>query len=72
MVIKAKRTTGGSSNGGDPLSLSLDFIEGLSSTGIVLTPIKPTDTMVRRGASAASITPEQAKIVYFAMIALSD
>jgi hypothetical protein len=56
----------------DPLSMSLDFIEELSKTGIVLAPVEPTELMVKRGSSIGNVTPEQAKTVYFAMIAMSN
>jgi hypothetical protein len=72
MSTSTKRSTGGFLPASDPLSLSLDFIEELSKTGIVLSPVEPTDLMVSRGASAGNISPEQAKAVYFAMIALSN
>ncbi len=72
MTINTKRSTDDFLPAGDPLSLSLDFIEKLSKTGIVLTPVEPTELMVNRGASAGDITPEQAKAVYFAMIALGN
>jgi hypothetical protein len=54
----------------DPLSKSLGIIEELSKSGIVLSPIKPTELMAKRGACTAGVTPEQARAVYFAMIAL--
>ncbi|MBL6933624.1 MAG: hypothetical protein ISR45_11800 [Rhodospirillales bacterium] len=72
MTTSTKRSTGDYLPASDPLSVSLDFIEELSKTGIILTPLKPTDLMVSRGASAGNITAEQAKAVYFAMIALSS
>lgn len=72
MAANAKHSTDDFLPGNDPLSLSLDFIEELSRTGIVLTPVEPTKLMVSRGASAGNISTEQAKAVYFAMIALGN
>ena len=68
----SKRSTGAPLSGNDPLSMSLDFLEDLSKTGIVLTPAEPTETMIQRGASVGGISQDQAKAVYFAMIAMGN
>lgn len=72
MAMQAKTKTGDILPGNDPLSLSLDFLEELSKTGILLTPAEPTELMVQRGADVGGISPEQAKAVYFAMTALGN
>jgi len=72
MATNTSQSTGDYIPASDPLSTSLDFIEELSKSGIVLSPIKPTELMIKRGASAAGVTPKQAQAVYFAMIALGE
>lgn len=72
MAAITKRFTGAPLSGSDPLSMSLDLLEDLSKSGIVLTPAEPTKTMVERGASVGGIPPEKARAVYFAMIAMSS